>query len=201
LSASSRCSPVLGFDWTNDDAKFNFFNGSTSIYTADYLGDRRILNLTVWDDTQGGRFPEGWDMPLGFPKPSWGKWELRHSAIIDAHRIASEAAGYCYSSRIMYVERAMWLADWVEGYDTAHKLWKFFWYGNEVGDVPNIGHQWKSIPEAVAWDVENSHQTVWSDHGHPDWKHGGMLIDQNVPQDYLNGVKYGSPSGLMQILR
>jgi hypothetical protein len=39
---ASRCSPVFGFDWTNDDAKFNGFNGSTAIYTADYLGDRRI---------------------------------------------------------------------------------------------------------------------------------------------------------------
>ena len=203
LSAASRCSPTLGFDWTNDDAKFNGFNGSTSIYTADYLRDRKILDLTVWDDTQGGRFPEGWDMPLAFPKPSWGKWELRHSAIIDTHRIPGEAAGYCYTSRIMYVERAMWLADWVEGYDTAHKLWKVFWYGNEVGDVPSLGWKmkWKSIPEAVAWDVENSHETVWSDHGHPDWQHGGMLVDQNVPQDYMNGVKYGSPAGLMQILR
>jgi hypothetical protein len=28
-----------------------------------------------------------------------------------------------------------------------------------------------------------------------------MLINQNVPKDYMNGVKYGSPAGLMQILR
>jgi len=203
LSAASRCSPVFGLDWTYDDAKWSGFNGSTSVYTADYLGDRRILNLTVWDATQGGRFPEGWDMPLAFPKPSWGQWELRSSAIADVHRIPSEAAGYCYSSRMMYVERAMWFADWLDNYDTNRKLWKVFWYGNRIGDVPNLGRhmEWKDIPEAVAWDVQNTHETVWSAHGHPDWQHGGMLIDQNVPPEYMNGVKYGSPGGLMQIMQ
>jgi hypothetical protein len=59
----------------------------------------------------------------------------------------------------------------------------------------------KSIPNAVARDVQNTHETVWSDHGHPDWTRGGMLIDQNVPPEFMNGVKYGSPAGLMQILR
>lgn len=200
LSVQSRCSPIFGLDWTYDDAKWNGFNGSTSIYTADYLGDRRILNLTVWDETQGGVFPGGWDMPLAFPKPSWGKWELRHSAIADAHRIPSQAAGYCYSSRIMYVERAMWLADWLDNFDTNRKLWKVFWYGNEVGDLPNYGWQWKAIPEAVAWDVQNVHETVWSANGNPNTK-TGMQVDMNAPAEYRNGVKYGSPSGLMQIMQ
>ena len=86
LSTTARCSPVFGFDWTNDDAKFNGFNGSTSTYTGRYLGDRNILNLTAFDGSKGGRFPVGYDMPLGFPKPSWGKWELRDTAIDEVSR-------------------------------------------------------------------------------------------------------------------
>ena len=45
LSASARCAPLLGWEWTYDDSKTNGFNGSTSIYTADFLGDRKILTL------------------------------------------------------------------------------------------------------------------------------------------------------------
>jgi hypothetical protein len=101
----------------------------------------------------------------------------------------------------MYVERAMWLADWLDNYDSSHKLWKVFWYGNEIGNVQSLGYKmkWKALPEAVVWDVQNHHETVWSDHGHPDWRHGGMMINQNVPPEYMNGVKYGSPAGLTQI--
>jgi hypothetical protein len=199
LSTTARCAPLFGWEWTYDDAKFNGFNGSTSIYTADYLGDRRMLNLTVFDDSQGGDFPGGWDMPLAFPKPSWGKWELRHTAIADAHRIPSEAAGYCYSSRILYADREFWSANWIDLFDGNRKLWKAIAYYNVVGDVPNLGRRWKAISESTAWDLQNVHETVWSDHGNP-WKRG-MYINQNVPREYMNGVKYGSPAGLMQILR
>jgi hypothetical protein len=61
------------------------------------------------------------------------------------------------------------------------------------------GHRWKAISESVAWDFQNVHETEWSDHGNP-WKRG-MYINQNVPEEYMNGVKCGSPFGLMQILR
>ena len=87
---------------------------------------------------KGGEFPGGWDTPLGFPKPSWGKWELRHTAIADVHRIPSEAAGYCYSSRILYADREFWSANWVDLYDSNRKLWKTIAYYNQIGDVPGM---------------------------------------------------------------
>lgn len=95
LASTARCSPVFGFDWSYDDAKGNGFNGSTSIYTGDFLGDRKILTLSHFNQ-DGAIFPDGYLMPLGFPKPTWGKWEVRDHAIVDVHRIPSEAAGYCY---------------------------------------------------------------------------------------------------------
>ena len=39
-------------------------------------------------------------MPLGWSKPSWGKWELRDSYIIDIRKLPAKAAGYCYGKRI-----------------------------------------------------------------------------------------------------
>jgi Protein of unknown function (DUF1329) len=197
LSTASRCSPVFGFDWAYDDAKTNGFNGSTSVYTADYLGDRQILTLAVFNQ-DGAVYPQGYDLPLGWPKPSWGKWEVRPMAVIDAKRIPSEAAGYCYSSRIIYADKEFWNGDWVDLYDANHKLWKSIAYFNDIGDVPGLGHTWDGV-SSMAWDLQNTHMTLWSGFANP--MKVKPYLDFNAPKEFFNGVKYGSPSGLMQIMR
>jgi hypothetical protein len=197
LSTASRCSPVFGFDWAYDDAKTNGFNGSTSVYTADYLGDRQILTLAVFNQ-DGAVYPQGYDLPLGWPKPSWGKWEVRPMAVIDARRIPSEAAGYCYSSRIIYADKEFWNGDWVDLYDANRKLWKSIAYFNDIGDVPGLGHTWDGV-SSMAWDLQNTHMTLWSGFANP--MKVKPYLDFNAPKEYFNGVKYGSPAGLMQIMR
>jgi len=198
LSSSARCSPLFGFDWSNDDAKTNGFNGSTSIYTGDFLADRKIVTLAHFNE-EGAIFPQGYLMPLGFPKPSWGQWEVRDMALADIHRIASEAAGYCYSSRVVYADKEHWNADWVDLYDSNHKLWKSIAYFNRVGnEVKGLGRSWDGVA-SMAWDLQNTHATIWSGFGNP-WKRGPYL-DSNAPKEYFDGVKYGSPAGLSQILR
>jgi hypothetical protein len=197
LASTARCSPVFGFDWTYDDAKTNGFNGNTAIYTGDFLGDREILTIAHYN-TDGAIFPDGYLMPLGFPKPSWGKWEIRHMAVDDVHRIASESAGYCYSSRIIYADKEHWNADWVDLYDSNRKLWKSIAYYNGSGDVPGLGHIWNGVA-SMAMDFQNNHETVWSGFGNPN--KAGPMFDNNVPKQYLDGTKYGSPAGLMMILR
>jgi Protein of unknown function (DUF1329) len=138
LASTARCSPVFRYDWSYDDAKTNGFNGSTSIYTGKFLGDRKILTLAHFNQ-DGAIFPEGYLMSLGFPKPSWGKWEVRDMAIDDVNRIPSEAAGYCYLSRIIYADKEHWNGDWVDLYDSNHKLWKGIAYYNDAGEVPGLG--------------------------------------------------------------
>jgi hypothetical protein len=197
LASTARCSPVFGWDWSYDDAKTNGFNGSTSIYTGKFLGDRKVLTLAHFNQ-DGAVFPDGYLMPLGFPKPSWGKWEARDMAIDDVTRIPSEAAGYCYSSRIIYADREHWNSDWDDLYDSNHKLWKAISYYNDAGDVPGLGHSWDGVASS-AMDFQNSHETVWSGFGNPEKRK--PYLDTNAPKEYLDGVKYGSPSGLMQILR
>jgi hypothetical protein len=197
LASTARCSPVFGWDWTYDDAKTNGFNGNTAIYTGKFLGDREILTLAHFN-TDGGKFPDGYDMPLGFPKPSWGNWEIRHMAVDDVQRIPSEAAGYCYSDRIIYADKEHWNADWVDLFDSNRKLWKAISYYNGSGDVPGLGHIWNGVASS-AMDFQNEHETVWSGFGNP--TKTGPWFDNNVPKEYLDGVKYGSPAGLMMILR
>ncbi len=198
LSTTARCSPVFGFDWTNDDAKTNGFNGSTSTYTGHYLGDRKILNLLAYDGKATGDFPKDYDMPLGFPKPSWGKWEVRDMAIDDVTRIPSEAAGYCYSHRILYADKELWDANWVDLYDSNNKLWKSIAYLNQIGPNANGQYRWKDIT-SMAWDLQNTHATIYCPYCDP--QKTGAYLDLNAPKEYLNGVKYGSPSGLMQIMQ
>jgi len=197
LSTQSRCSPVFGFDWSYDDANGQGFNGSTSVYTGDYLGDRKIMTLT--DFTQdGAEFPGGYDMPIAWPKPSWGKWTVRPMVINDVHRIPSEAAGYCYSSRIMYVDKELWHGMWVDLYDANRKLWKAISYYNDFGEHVLVGRTLDGVA-SVAYDLQNTHMTVWCGYANP-WKRK-PFIDTESPKEYMNGVKYGSPAGLMQILR
>jgi hypothetical protein len=197
LANTARCAPVFGFDWTYDDGKTNGFNGSTSIYTGDFLADRKLLTLAHFN-TEGAVFPDGYLMPLGFPKPSWGKWEVREHAITDVHRIASEAAGYCYSSRILYADKEHWSASWADLYDSNHKLWKSIAFYTDAGEVPGYGHMWDGAA-SMAMDLQNSHATIYSSFGNPAKR--GPYVDANVPKEYMDGVKYGSPSGLMMILR
>src|SRR5215469_13303946 len=197
LSTASRCSPVFGFDWAYDDAKTNGFKGSTSVYTADYLGDRQILTLAGFNQ-DGAVYPQGYDLPLGWPKPSWGKWEVRPMAIVDAHRIPSESAGYCYSSRILYADKEFWNADWVDLYDANRKLWKSISYFNDIGNVPGLGHTWDGV-SSMAWDLQNTHMTLWSGFANP--MKIRPYLNFNAPKEYFNGTKYGSPAGLMQIMR
>jgi hypothetical protein len=199
LSSSSRCSPIFGFDWAYDDANGNGFNGSTSVYTADFLADRKMIGMANFSDTsEGTNFPADYDMPIAWPKPSWGTWSLRPASVIDVHRIPSEAAGYCYSSRIMYVDKELWGGGWVDLYDSNRKLWKAIYYYGFFADIPGLGHSGNGVA-SVAYDLQNSHMTVWCGYANPAKRK--PYIDSQAPKEYYNGVKYGTPSGLMQIMR
>jgi hypothetical protein len=45
-------------------------------------------------------------MPLGWPTPALGKWQLRDVYVISVSKVPSKAAGYCYGKRVMYVDKA-----------------------------------------------------------------------------------------------
>jgi len=197
LGAASRCSPVFGFDWAYDDANGNGFNGSTAVYDADFLADRKIVSL-VGFTMEGAEFPGGYDMPLAWAKPSWGKWSIRPMSIIDVHRIPSEAAGYCYASRVMYIDKEYWGATYLDLYDANRKLWKMIDYFVDYGDIPNLGTSLNGV-SSVAYDLQNTHMTVWCGYANP-WKKK-PYINSQAPKEFYNGVKYGTPGGLMQILR
>jgi hypothetical protein len=129
VSTFARCSPLFGGDYTRDDARAGF-NGRISIFQADFLRDQRILALTELT-TADGMFPENWDMPLGWAKPSCGSWTVRDVWVMDVRRVPMLAPSYCYGKRVIYIDKQIVKGVWDDLYDHNMKLWKVL--SNELG--------------------------------------------------------------------
>ncbi|MGH8010978.1 MAG: DUF1329 domain-containing protein [Candidatus Binataceae bacterium] len=196
LSSAARCA-ASGSDTTPDDGRFGF-NGNIPEFNATPLGERKILaQMDV--GTAGGRFPEDYDMALGWPKPSWGKWELRDVDVIDVRKIPARARGYCYGKRIMYIDTQFYGALWEDLYDSEMKLWKVALLQPIVLKVPGIGMQNSSGAQySHYWDLENHHAT----YSGPADGHGyDVLINQDAPKQYEDIERYTTPGGLTEVMR
>jgi hypothetical protein len=200
LSASARCSPLLGSDMIHDDQRGGY-NGGLHLFNAEYVGTRKILAITDLTDATGN-YPTEYDGELGWAKPSWGPWSLRDVYVLDVRRVPSQRQGYCYGAKVMYVDKQFMHQVWEEIYDANLKLWKIVrihLHSAEVdpgqGVVPLDG----SLIESY-WDVQNDHKSdVFT--ANPDGKTDGLTYNSRVPPEYNNIVRYSTPSGLMQILR
>ncbi|MGH8012553.1 MAG: DUF1329 domain-containing protein [Candidatus Binataceae bacterium] len=198
LAVTARCAPAAGSDLVLDDYFTPGFNGGLALFDATYLGHRKILILEGDFTHQTGHIPEDWDMPLGFPKPSWGKWQLRDTDVIDVRRIPSERAGYCYGSRIMYVDSVYHYAGWLDIFDSALKHWKIQYWGSRAEDVPPLGHVNTNSVTLAVWDVQNDHATYLSTY---DPSGVGPYFNNGAPPQYHNFTRFCSPSGLMQVMQ
>jgi hypothetical protein len=196
-STASRCAPAFGSDLTPDDFRFGF-NGNITRFNATVLGEKKILALTAYS-TASGNFPASYDMPLGWPKASWGNWELRDVYVLDVRRIPSQAAGYCYGKRIMYVDKVAWAPLWEDLYDSNMQLWKIVSLMPRTRNVPGVGIQMVSGSQVTqAWDVIRKHATHFMDPT-PDGR--DTYVNSEVPNEYLNVTKYCGPAGLNEIMR
>src|SRR5260370_32938838 len=74
------------------------------LFPSAVAGEKKILPVLDYKPPTGG-FPNGYYMPLGFPKPSWGQLQLRDVYVTDVRRIPAHAAGYCYGKRILYIDK------------------------------------------------------------------------------------------------
>jgi hypothetical protein len=199
LSVTARCAPVVGSDFVQDDYKTVGFNGGLALFDAKYLGTRKILQLAADYADVTGNYPTNYYMPLGLPTPAWGKWELRDVDVLDVRRIPSERPGYCYGSRIMYVDKAFWYGIWEEIYDANMKLWKVFMGpGAHVVNVPQIGRVVTNSYSGCGLDIQNDHETCFSSmdkYGHD------AVFNSDAPDKYHDFSRFCTPGGLMQILQ
>ncbi len=192
----ARCA-TGNFDTTPDDSRFGF-NGNPPLFDAKLLREGKILSMMDFG-TAGANFPQDFDMPLGWPKPSWGKWELRDAYVLDVRRIPSQSTGYCYGKRIMYVDKQWYGILWQDLYDSQMRLWKISFSQPIVLNVPGIGLQ-NSSGAALGhmWDIQHDHAT----YGGPNDGHGyPVLINENVPDNYQHVSRYTTQGGLLEVMR
>jgi hypothetical protein len=200
LAVSARCAPLFGSDMTHDDQRGGY-NGGLGLFSADYLGTRKILAMTEMTNADGV-WTGNYDMPLGWSKPSWGPWSLREIDVIDVRRVPSERSGYCYGSKVMYVDHQFYHQLFEEIYDANLKLWKIVRIALRPAEIvpgegltPLDGSHIQSY-----WDLQNDHVShIFS--ANPDGKTDGYTHDKEVPAEYDNIVKYSTPGGLSQIMR
>jgi Protein of unknown function (DUF1329) len=197
LATSARCSPMFNSDLTQDDTRFGF-DGNITKFQAKFLGEKKILALT--DYKVPAKFTDDWVMPLGWPKPSWGKWELRDVYAIEVKRIASANQGYCYGKRVMYVDKQFYAPLWEELYDAHMRLWKIVNLSPRAAEVPGVGIvNGSGSTTEEWWDIQNNH--VSYAFFIPDQSGRDVLADGQVPSKYNNVAKYSTPGGLSEILR
>ncbi len=182
---------------THDDQKTGF-NGGFTMFQAKWAGDRKVLAMAELTAAEG-KFPENYDWPLGWAEPSWSPFSLRDAYIIDVRRLASLAPGYCYGSRVMYIDKQYFAPVWIDLYDTNMALWKVASYGKGPLTDPASGqvYEWGRYIEQY-WDVQNEHFSAifGADSNGKDIAINGM-----APEEYNNIPKYSTPGGLMQIMR
>lgn len=197
LAVSARCAPLFGSDMTHDDMRGGF-NGGVSVFDATFLGQRKILALTD-SNADYGFFPERYDMPLGFSKPSWGKWGLRLANVVDVRRIPSMRAGYCYGKRVMFEDAQFYHELWEDLYDANMKLWKIVWVVRRAAPVPGQGISPNNGDVLESYfDVQNEHASYVTTGDRPGTD---LIFDEQIPAEFHDVAKYSTPGGLMQIMR
>jgi len=80
-------------------------------------------------------------MPLGWPKPSWGKWQLRDVYQIEVSKLPSQGSGFCFAKRVVYVDAAIYAPLREDLYDQKLKPNRSIALFLRTLDIPGIGPQ------------------------------------------------------------
>jgi Protein of unknown function (DUF1329) len=196
VSSTARCAPSEGTDVTPDDSRSGYESNITQVEVK-LLGEKKIPALLGFEPPKD-RFPQNYDMPLGWPKPTWGKWQLRDTYVISVSKMPAHAAGYCYGKRVMYVDKQFYAPLWEELYDAKMQPWKLMALFLPKVEAPGIGYVNSSMAHVqITWDIQNQHATFFADpgEGHP------FYVNEQVPGSFLDLTRYTEPSGLSMIMR
>jgi hypothetical protein len=196
LSPSARCSPDLGTDETPDDRRYGFDSNLTQL-SVEFLGTKKILSLIGYT-MPTGRFPENYDMPLGWPQPSWGKWQLRDVYQIAVSKLPSQGSGYCFAKRVMYVDATIYAPLWEDLYDKKLQPNRSIALFLRTLDVPGIGLQDSSNSMVYGiWDVQTKHATVFAEPGDDQ----PFYVNGQAPKEFTDLNRFTTPNGLNMIMR
>jgi len=208
LSQAARCAPVFGGDYLIDDES-DGPPGLPQLFQIDYLGEKRILALEHAE-------PSGFESPGGpeqldsnfyysggvgfapFPKPSMGKWELRDTYVISMQRLPAFAKGYCYSRRVMYVDKENYFgAGELDLYAPSGELFKtqlVFLYPESIPATRDVAELLAGPNTGFLINFTNKHVTI-----SPGLK---SCVNSNCAKDgYLDVSRYASPEALSKIVQ
>jgi len=131
----------------------------------------------------------------GWPRTKVAPLEVRDQYVIDMRPVPEMAGSYCYSHRVMYIDKEIHYVSGVDMYDKNGLLWKYWYKGANYKPVGSHGgafmggwNQWSH-----AYDLQNDHCSI-------NWNSRGS-INQDVPVQFRNPALYALPSGLSQIMR
>ena len=164
LASTARCSPVFGFDWSYDDAKTNGFNGSTSIYTGDFLADRKILTLAHFNQ-DGAIFPGGLSDAAGLPEAFVGQVGSARTCGGRRSSDPERSGGLLlfepdHLRRPRALERQLGRSVRLEQASCGSRFPTTMMPATSRDSVP----QWDGVA-STAMDFQNSHETVWCGFG------------------------------------
>ena len=199
LSDASHCSPIFTFsDLTRDDVKAGW-NGGIADFNATFVKRMKLLALTQLANNDYGKFPENYDLPLAWAKPSWGAWELRNVWVIDIRPIPPLAPKYCYAKRVMYVDMSLSASLAQDLYDSKLNLSKVMVLSAKPADIPKYGMQnWAGGGIQQLWNVHSDHafMAFTADERGRNW-----TIDSAVKPKYDNIHAFQTASGIMHQMR
>jgi hypothetical protein len=167
------------------------------MFGAKFIGHRQMLELTGYYAPLGGDFPNNYYMPLGWPKPSCGQWQLRVVDVIDVRHIPTQQMSYCYGKRIIYEDSSTHHALWEDAYDTKMNLWKTALLAQRTVAVNSVG----TVPggfDSSAWGLKNDHMTNTSTQSRDGVD---VSVNNTVPKEFQDLATYSTPGGLAEIMK
>jgi len=198
LSSGARCSPQAGSDFAIDDTRQSTFNGNPTRFNATYVGDRGVIEM-IQADVAKSADPSFFYMPIFYPKPEVGNWEVRDSYMLDVSRVPSEKAGYCYGRKRLYIDKEVFRSIWADIYDENMHLWKVDYDPTAMISIPGEGSRWINNGWGAMIDIQNTHLT------HVDFGPHGFWANQDCANvnghDFTDAGQYSSVKGLAQIMR
>lgn len=196
ISTSARCSQTGGMDATFEDFH-NGFDSNITELNVDYIGHRKMLALV---DVQPptAPFPAEVDMPLGWPTPKWGTWQVRDVDVLGITKIPSKRASYCYGKRVMYADSHFAYPLWEEMEDTKNQPWKILGIFPLKIDVPGVGIiDTAALDVEVFWDLQHKHASFASEPANG----RAYYVNEQAPKEYNDDRRYTTPAGLNLIMR
>ena len=115
--------------------------------------------------------------------------------VIDISRVPSMSSGYCYGLRRMYADPRTWNIMWIDLFDAQNKFWKLMGWLESPEPVPGGGfiHNIRGVNWMV--DFQNQHSSfalVGRDI---------FTVNENVPKQFRDVSRYGTPAGLSKIMK